>query len=135
MSKKDYNYIASVEKAVSEKYGQVAVQDFRNQWHPEKEKEYLQQLQEQKTVKKSVSWTKYKVGDILISKRRTEDNGDRSCPVCKTYSFSTKDDLYMNRFKCCFLCYIDFVDREEEKWKNGWRPTDEQLASSLGRRK
>ncbi len=135
MSKKDYNYIASVEKAVAEKYGKVAVQDFRNTWHPEKEKEYLAQLDEQNKKKATAASTNYTVGDIIISKGRSQHNHDRTCPVCKTYSFSTRDDLYMNRFKCCFLCYIDFVEGTEQKWKDGWRPTDEQLESALGRRK
>jgi hypothetical protein len=135
MSKKDYNYIASMEKSISDKYGKQAVQDFRNTWEPEKENEYLQQLQEQRKGKTTTSTTKYTVGDILISKRRSEKNRDRSCPVCKTYSFSTRDDLYMNRFKCCFRCYIDFVEGTEEKWKTGWRPNEEQLATALGRRK
>ena len=53
MSKKDYNYIAAMEKSISDKYGKQAVQDFRNTWEAEKEKEYLQQLEEQRKRKNS----------------------------------------------------------------------------------
>ena len=35
--KKDYNYIAAVEKAIAEKYGKDTVQDFRSTWEEEKE--------------------------------------------------------------------------------------------------
>ena len=34
---KDYNYIAAVEKAISEKYGKDTVQDFRSTWATDKE--------------------------------------------------------------------------------------------------
>ena len=110
MNKKDPNYIAAVEKSIAEKYGKVTVQDFRSEWSPEKEKEYVEE--------------KHKVSIA-----------DRSCPVCKTYSFSSADDLYMNRFKCCHLCYIDFVDRNEQEWQDGWRPEKDYIMGILRGRK
>ncbi len=134
MNKKDLNYIASLEKAISEKYGKEAAQDFRSEWSPEKEKEYLSQLQELNTdsqVKAEV----IKQGEILIKKRKKTPSCDRTCPVCKTYSFSSKDDLYMNRFKCCWLCYEDFVVGNESRWENQWRPNKDQLETALRRRK
>ena len=124
MKKKDPNKIAAVEKAIAEKYGKDTVQDFRSEWEPEKEKEYLSQLKAL-TKKKSVTKTN----------RALRKNPDRSCPVCKTYSFSSADDLYMNRFKCCQKCYNDFVDCNEQKWNNGWRPSDQQLDLAIRRRK
>jgi len=44
MKKKDPDYIAAIERAVTDKYGKQAVQDFRSRWEPEKEKEYLKRL-------------------------------------------------------------------------------------------
>ena len=37
--KHDPNYIAAIEKAIAEKYGKDTVQDFRNEWQEDKEKE------------------------------------------------------------------------------------------------
>ena len=134
--KKDYNYIAGVEKAVAEKYGKTAVQDIRSEWSEENEKEYLKQLKEANRNRTNTLKKKRLLSDeIEITKRPLQKKNDRTCPICKTYSFSTRDDLYMNRFECCFRCYIDFVERTEEKWKTGWRPNEEQLATALGRRK
>tara|TARA_R110000824_G_scaffold216795_1_gene403358 strand:- start:39 stop:446 length:408 start_codon:yes stop_codon:yes gene_type:complete len=135
VTKKDYNYIASLEKAVAEKYGKTAVQDFRHTWHEERETDYLEQLKERQARDLFSPSIKREVGNIMISCKRERSKPTRSCPVCKTYSFSMKDDLYMNRFACCHRCYIDFVDWNEEKWKDGWRPSAEQIASALGRRK
>ena len=127
--KKDYNHIAAVEKAISEKYGKDAAQDLRSQWDDKREKEYLEQL---KSANKRRSKTERKDEEIaentFISTRAGKRKDTRSCPVCETYSFSMKDDLYMNRFSSCYLCYVDFVQEREERWDNGWRPDQERLA-------
>ena len=44
--KRDLNYVAAVEKAISEKYGKQTVQDLRSTWEPEREKNYLNQKKE-----------------------------------------------------------------------------------------
>ena len=44
MTKKDWDYIAAVEKAVAEKYGKDSVQDFRSEWENLKEENYLKQV-------------------------------------------------------------------------------------------
>ena len=46
--KRDLNYVAAVEKAISEKYGKQTVQDLRSTWEPEREKNYLNQLKERR---------------------------------------------------------------------------------------
>ena len=119
--KKDPNYIAAVEKAIAEKYGKDTVQDFRSQWTPEREKEYLEQLKQARKKKEK--------------KKKKNISSNRTCPTCKTYSFSSRDDLYMNRFECCYLCYRDFVQNEEDRWNDGWRPGEEHLNNALRRRK
>ena len=136
-TKKDTNYLAAVEKAIAEKYGKNTVQDFRNEWADNKEKEYLDQLKglRAKRDKLYVERQEIVVGDIKITKRRTNQKQDRTCPVCKTYSFSRKDDLYMNRFKSCYECYTDFIEYREEAWKNGERPTQEHIEYAIRRRK
>ena len=123
--KKNYDYIAAVEKAIAEKYGKNTVQDFRSSWDEDKEKTYLDQLSRCNNMDRE----KRKIQQ----KRRAHD--DRTCPICKTYSFSGRDDLYMNRFKACYKCYADFILQMEDRWNDGWRPTEEQIADSLQRRK
>ncbi len=136
-TRKDPNTIAAIEKAIAEKYGKDTVQDFRNEWEENKEKEYLTQLKEMRTRRDKFSTSKEEivVGDVKITKRSCRQKDDRTCPVCKTYSFSRKDDLYMNRFKCCHDCYIDFVVGREQAWKAGDRPLHEHIEYALRRRK
>ena len=135
--KKDYDYIAAVEKAVAEKYGKKTVQDFRSNWSDDNEKKYLSQLKDRRTLKSKKNLTKERIemGDVVIKKKSARKKNERTCPICKTYSFSPRDDLYMNRFKSCYRCYVDFIEHREDRWNNGWRPTDEQVMTELKRRK
>tara|TARA_R110000803_G_scaffold109725_1_gene178127 strand:- start:7378 stop:7794 length:417 start_codon:yes stop_codon:yes gene_type:complete len=137
VKKKDYNYIASVEKAIAEKYGKNTVQDFRSNWEPDREQEYLEQLKQRrfKGYKKHHKKTITIAEDTIIHERPIKASTNRTCPVCKTYSFSVKDDLYMNRFQSCYLCYIDFIQDREDRWSTGWQPNEEHLLGCLKRRK
>ena len=54
MSKKDPNYVVKIEKAISEKYGEEAIKNPKNDWNPDKEKEYLQQLKEKEKKLRSI---------------------------------------------------------------------------------
>ena len=134
--KKDYDHIAAVEKAISEKYGKDAAQDVRGDWSEQKEKEYLEQIK--LMTKKSDAHKKATTQiaeNTFISTKATQHKQNNICPVCKTYSFSIKDDLYMNRFSCCHDCYIDFVVDREDRWKDGWRPDKDRIEHAMYRRK
>lgn len=120
---RDLNQIAKIEKAIKEKYGEEAIQNPKGSWDKEKETKYLKDL---KSFYKKPSHGKTTeiVDGIKIKTRKSSNEVDRSCPVCGSYSFSSKDDLYMTKFDCCFNCYIQYVEGREERWKSGWRPNN-----------
>jgi len=124
MKEKDYEYIAKVEKAIEDKYGEEAIQHPRANWDEDKEKEYLEQIKDlqQKQRKISEAKDKVEVDGFLMSKKLLSKDSKRDCPVCETYSFQIKDDVYMNKFECCFDCYVQWVEGREERWESGWRP-------------
>ena len=128
MSKKDPNYVVKIEKAISEKYGEEAIKNPKNDWNPDKEKEYLQQSveEQQKFAKNAESQDKIEADGFLINKKLLNRDHNRTCPVCSKYSFHPRDDLYMNKFDACFKCYIQYISDREERWKSGWRPNKEQ---------
>lgn len=129
MSKnEDPNYIVKVEAAIKEKYGEEAIQNPKKFWNQDKEKEYLKQLKEFYRKKEEKSQDKDKVGDVYVSKKLLNRESNRQCPVCDKYSFDKKDDLYMNKFKCCFGCYIQYVHGREKRWRSGWRPDKNTMA-------
>ena len=120
---KDLNEIAAIEKAIKEKYGEEAIQNPKGSWNKEKENKYLEELKDfyqRSSRKKSTE----EAAGFTIKARKTETSVDRTCPVCKSYSFSNRDDLYMVKFNCCFKCYVDYIEGREQRWKSGWRPNN-----------
>ena len=121
--KKDLNEIAAIEKAIKEKYGDDAIQNPKKSWTEEKEKKHIEDLKEFYAQKEKSRRIEEKDG-FIIKNKKTSISQPRSCPVCGSYSFTSKDDLYMNKFECCYNCYIQYIEGREERWKTGWRPNN-----------
>ena len=122
MSKKDQDYVVRLEKAIADKYGEEAIENPKKHWNDEKEQEYISQLKEFYKTQEESETVHEEVNGVLIDKKLLNSESNRSCPVCNSYSFKSVDDLYMNKFDCCFKCYIQWVEGREERWKTGWRP-------------
>lgn len=124
----DLNKVAQIEKAIAKKYGKEAVANPKSFWTDEKEKEYLEQLKEfyEEEYKKKEQKEKVEKDGFFLPKNLITRKSNRKCPVCKTFSFDLEDDLYMNKFECCYKCYIQWVEDREERWLEGWRPDKEQ---------
>ena len=123
MKGKDPNYIAKVEQAIANKYGDDTIQHPKKDWTEEKEREYLEQQKQlhNKAVQEEDA-DKVQVNGVFVPKKLIKKNSNRSCPVCSVYSFKSNDDVYMSKFECCEKCYIQWVEGREERWKTGWRP-------------
>ena len=67
---------------------------------------------------------KVEFNGFLVSKKLLNRDSNRTCDTCNTYSFDSKDDVYVNKYGCCFKCYIQYVEDREERWNAGWRPGD-----------
>ena len=120
--KKDLNQIAKIEKAMSKKFGKESIVNPKAGWSDEKEKQYLEDLKVFYSEESKVEEDKINEDGFFITRNLINKEINRVCPVCETYSFSGKDDLYMNKFECCEKCYIQWVEGREDRWKKGWRP-------------
>ena len=123
MKEKDLNKIAKFEKAIKDKYGAEAIQNPKGTWNKEKEQKYLEELKSFHDRSKRLNTVEQEEG-FTIKTKKTASQVDRSCPVCGSYSFSVRDDIYMVKFGCCQNCYIQYVEDREERWKSGWRPNN-----------
>ena len=121
---KDPNYVIKVEKAIAEKYGEEAIVNPKSLWSTEKEENYLAQLKEADDKRRDLQEKsqKIEVNGVLISKKLLNKDSNRTCPVCDTYSFKIRDDVYMNKYECCYRCYIQWIEGREQRWTEGWRP-------------
>tara|TARA_B100000963_G_C22428541_1_gene581012 strand:+ start:88 stop:468 length:381 start_codon:yes stop_codon:yes gene_type:complete len=124
--KKDLNQIAKIEKAMSKKFGPESIINPKSGWDDEKEKQYLQDLKRFYSEESKQGEDKINEDGFFITRNLINKEIKRVCPVCDTYSFSGRDDLYMNKFECCYKCYIQWIEGREERWLSGWRPDKEQ---------
>ena len=107
----DLNKIAAMEKAISQKYGDLAVQNPAYFWNEEKEKQYLEQLKEvsKKYQKQEESEEKQLNGFYVRGKLFTKEQNNK-CSKCGVYSTKIVDDLYLNKFNTCYTCYIKYIE-------------------------
>tara|TARA_Y100001963_G_C6779359_1_gene449064 strand:- start:340 stop:714 length:375 start_codon:yes stop_codon:yes gene_type:complete len=120
--KKDDNYIAGLEKAISEKYGAETVQNPKGNWDSAKEEEYIEQLKKisDKLEASKVLVEKVDIGGFLVSKKLLNREQNKSCASCGKYFFKRSDDIYMNKYGCCHQCYITNIEDKQsiEEIKN-----------------
>tara|TARA_R100000697_G_scaffold114656_1_gene133699 strand:+ start:334 stop:750 length:417 start_codon:yes stop_codon:yes gene_type:complete len=118
MKKPDLNIIAKIEQAISKKYGPETIVHPKSGWSKEKEFDYLEQikLQHKRELIKRQDVEKINKDGFFLSKKLLTKEEDRVCPACFEYSFDLKDDLYMNKYDCCWKCYTHFVEDREERW-------------------
>jgi hypothetical protein len=126
MSDRDLNYIAAMEQAILDKYGDDAVKNPKSGWDETKEKDYLDQVKEmyQKTFKNEESVEKVDINGIKVSKKLLNREPLKKCPVCGVIPRKSMDDIYLLKFDCCNKCYIQYVEDREERWQKGWRPDE-----------
>lgn len=126
MKDKNYDQLAAIEKAISEKYGEKAISNPKANWNDQREKEYLEQMQELylKQSKNDHSQEKIEINGIKVSKKLLNREQIRSCPVCGRFPKKSLDDVCLLKFDCCSTCYIQYVEGREQRWENGWRPND-----------
>ena len=127
MAEKDFDYIARLEKAIQEKYGRETIINPKHNWDEKKEQQYLEQLKEYSKKQQAIKEETERIekDGFFLPKNLINKTSKRKCPICKAYSFDKRDDLYMNKFECCWKCYIQWIEDREERWLSGWRPAKE----------
>ena len=124
---KDPNHIPKLEKAIAQKYGAETVDNPRKFWDDAKEQQYIEQskLTVEKLRKNEAQVEKVETDGFLINKKLLNKDTNRLCSVCDKYSFDVGDNLYMNKYECCHICYVKWIESREERWASGWRPEKE----------
>lgn len=68
-----------------------------------------------------------------IDKAKDRDIGSRTpmwCPVCEIVMKNGPggDDKTYYKWGCCRYCFVHFIENREQRWKDGWRPSPEEVA-------
>lgn len=126
MINNDLNYIAALEKAISEKYGDLAAINPKSLWNEEKEKQYKDTIIEINKKQATNEKTKERVNceGVLINKKILKNQNNKTCQGCNKYCLDKKDDVFLLKYNACHKCYINYIEDRESRWLSGWRPTE-----------
>lgn len=53
------------------------------------------------------------------------------CPLCKRLLRTKDDESSYLEFSCCNYCALKFAHARRKEWKEGWRPSKEQIKEVL----
>lgn len=121
---KDMDYLAKLERAIAQKYGDIATINPRSGWNNDKEAEYSELLKDKLKLEAQIDSAKHSLDldGVLIQKRLLNIEQKRECEYCNSYSFNRDDDVYFSKYGTCHKCYVKYIEDREDRWKNGWRP-------------
>lgn len=70
----------------------------------------------------------------IIKPRDAEAGVPLSCPVCDTLMRSRDDENAWHDFSCCHMCSMAWAAPRRKEWKEGWRPSEQDLLAEVKRR-
>ena len=117
-------YIAKLEKAIAERWGDIAADNPSKYWNEDLADEYEEEVDklEEKIIESEHSDRKKEKGEFSISRKMLEQGSRDHCEACGVYSFKSRDDIYLTRYDVCQECYYQYIHNREERWESGWRP-------------
>ncbi len=49
------------------------------------------------------------------------------CPICSGPMKGKSTNTWYS-WKACILCFIDYIEDREQRWLDGWRPSEKELS-------
>jgi hypothetical protein len=66
-------------------------------------------------------------GFVVIVPVDAEPSIPLACPICRHVMRSRDDEVSYNEFQCCDRCARLWAHPNRQAWKDGWRPSAEQV--------
>jgi len=70
-------------------------------------------------------------GFFVIKPEQEKETIPLACPVCEYLLRTAADEKSYHQFKCCEHCETFWARPNQPAWKEGWRPTKEQVNEKL----
>lgn len=61
----------------------------------------------------------------------TLDKSMLFCPVCDYLMSTYEDQFAMSEFSCCHNCFLTWAESRKKEWKEGWRPSKEEIQKQI----
>lgn len=71
----------------------------------------------------------------VITPRDFEDQYPIFCPVCEKSMNARIDEIYYGKFECCADCGMKWAEVNRSKWKEGWRPSRDNIKEEIKNRR
>ena len=65
--------------------------------------------------------------NIMIIIPKSYQFFDKDCKICNLAFRHQEDLIEYKKHGCCLDCSLYFMQPNREKWKNGWRPSKEEV--------
>lgn len=115
----EHKQIMALEKAIEEKYGEIAVLPPQSLWNTEKEKAYLEQAKGVAKYYRQSPEEDYKdQGGFLLKEKLINKKNFTCCSYCKEQAYKSIDDVYMTKFGSCYKCYIINIEGKITNGRN-----------------
>jgi len=72
---------------------------------------------------------------VTIVKPKNFNKGRVSCGICDFILVNSLDIISSDEYGCCEKCRIRWVESRRDEYKMGWRPSDEEVAEEIKKRK
>lgn len=70
-------------------------------------------------------------GFYVIIPESSEHSLPLACNVCNMLLRSREDEESCREFDCCYRCALKWAHSRRQQWKDGWRPTQEEVDSDV----
>ena len=73
-------------------------------------------------------------GFVVIKPADAEPSVPLCCPLCDTMMRNRDDEEAYWDFSCCHFCAMTWAHPRREKWKDGWRPSRNEILDAMKNR-
>ncbi len=71
--------------------------------------------------------TQHPSGFVIIKPVEDDTPTPLACPICEALLRSRDDEVSYRDYECCYRCAMNWAHARRKEWKEGWRPTPEQV--------
>lgn len=71
---------------------------------------------------------------VIIKPADAEPNVPICCPLCESLMKNRDDEVAFIDFGCCHLCALLWAHPRRQAWKDGWRPSIDEVKHAVSLR-
>jgi hypothetical protein len=68
-------------------------------------------------------------GFYVIKSTEPSEGRPIFCPLCDSIMRTDLDEDAYKKFECCDSCATNWAYPNKEKWKDGWRPSSDEVSN------